>query len=47
MPVIASLLVAIIEGKMVKYVRSHFSRKPLEEWDKQWELLSTTLFRLP
>ncbi len=46
-PVIASLLVAIIEGKMVKYVRSRFSRKPLEEWDKQWELLSTTLFRLP
>ncbi len=45
-PVIASLLVAIIEGKMVKYVRSRFSRKPLEEWDKQWELLSTTLFRL-
>ncbi len=46
-PVIASLLVAIIEGKMVKYVRSRFSRKPLEESDKQWELLSTTLFRLP
>ena len=46
-PVTASLLVAIIEGKMVKYVRSRFSRKPLEEWDKQWELLSTTLFRLP
>ena len=44
--VIASLLVAITEGKMVKYVRSRFERKPLEDWDKQWQLLSATLFRV-
>lgn len=43
-PVAASLLVALVEGKMVRYVRSRFKRAPLEEWDRQWPLLSTTLF---
>ena len=43
-PVAASLLVALVEGKMVRYVRSRFKRTPLEEWDRQWQLLSRTLF---
>ena len=43
-PVAASLLVALVEGKMVRYVRSRFKRTPLEEWDRQWQLLSSTLF---
>ncbi len=44
-PVAASLLVALVEGKMVRYVRSRFKRAPLEEWDRQWQLLSSTLFQ--
>lgn len=43
-PVAASLLVAVVEGKMLHYVRSRFKRKPLEDWDRQWQLLSTALF---
>ena len=43
-PVAASLLVALVEGKMVRYVRSRFKRTPLEEWDRQWQLLARTLF---
>ncbi|MDJ0862354.1 MAG: nucleoid occlusion factor SlmA [Gammaproteobacteria bacterium] len=43
-PVAASLLVALVEGKMLRYVRSRFKRAPLEEWDRQWQLLAATLF---
>lgn len=41
--VVANLLVAVAEGKMVQYVRSRFQRAPLADWGEQWRLLSHTL----
>jgi len=39
----ANLLVALIEGRVVQFVRSGFKRMPLENWDKQWLLLRATI----
>lgn len=39
----ANLLIALIEGHIVQFVRSGFKRAPLENWDKQWALLASTL----
>ena len=40
----ANLMLAVAEGRMNQFVRSGFSRSPLERWDQQWELLSASLF---
>ena len=40
----ANLLVAAIEGRMVQFRRSGFSRKPTEGWGKQWAMLSNAIF---
>lgn len=39
----ASLLLAIIEGRIVQFVRSGFQRKPTQEWRIQWEHLANSL----
>jgi len=39
----ANLLIAVIEGHIVQFVRSGFKRSPLENWDKQWALLRATI----
>ena len=39
----ANLLIAVIEGHIVQFVRSGFKRSPLENWDKQWLLLRATI----
>lgn len=44
---IANLLLATAEGRMNQFVRSGFQLSPLERWDQQWPLLSTTLFPTP
>ena len=41
----ANQLMNIMEGKMVQYVRSEFSRKPTQFWDEQWQLLRGSLFK--
>jgi TetR/AcrR family transcriptional regulator len=41
---IANLLLASAEGRMNQFVRSGFSASPLERWDQQWLLLSSTAF---
>jgi len=38
----ANLLIAVVEGHIVQFVRSGFKRSPLESWDKQWALLAAT-----
>ena len=40
----ANLLMAAIEGRMVQFRRSGFSRKPTTGWSKQWTMLSTAIF---
>lgn len=36
---IASLIAAIIEGRIQRYVRSNFTISPIEQWETQWRLL--------
>ena len=42
----ANLLLAVAEGRMNQYVRSSFKRSPLSEWEGQWAVLSTAIFKL-
>lgn len=39
----AALLAALIEGRVARFVRSDFKRKPTADWERQWELLRQTL----
>lgn len=41
----AQLLLAAAEGRVSQFVRSDFKRPPTENWEDQWQLLSTGLFR--
>ena len=37
----ANLLLAVVEGRIVQFVRSNFKRSPIEYWNNQWALLAT------
>jgi len=37
----ANLLLSVVEGRLVQFVRSGFKRSPVEHWSNQWVLLST------
>lgn len=39
----ANLLVAVVEGRIVQFVRSQFRRRPTEYWQDQWILLRSGL----
>lgn len=41
----AQLLLAFLEGRIAQYVRSGFTKSPVEGWEKQWELLSRGALR--
>ncbi len=43
---LAALLLAQVEGRLHRYVRSGFADAPLDHWDVVWESLSRSLFRL-
>ncbi|MGB3623685.1 nucleoid occlusion factor SlmA [Ketobacter sp. MCCC 1A13808] len=43
----ANLMLCAAEGRISQYVRSGFTRSPLENWLGQWSLLSGALFRVP
>ena len=36
----ANLLLAVVEGRLIQYVRSGFKRSPVEQWNNQWALLA-------
>lgn len=36
----ANLLLAVVEGRIIQYVRSGFKRSPIENWNNQWALLA-------
>ena len=44
---VADQLMAFVTGKLSRFVRSEFKRRPLAHWDEQWEGLSRGLFRFP
>jgi TetR/AcrR family transcriptional regulator len=42
--VIANLLMAVFEGRMIQFSRSDFEHPPLESWEQQWQVLRAGLF---
>lgn len=43
--VLASLLLATAEGRLMQFVRSEFKRPPTENWDEQWAYLAQNLLQ--
>lgn len=41
----ANQLMVVIEGKLSRFARSEFEKKPTEYWDDQWRQISAALFR--
>lgn len=41
----ANLLMAAAEGRICQFVRSEFKRKPTENWQEQWPVLTDGFFR--
>ena len=41
--IVANLLMNVIDGRLQQFVRSDFKRSPLENWDKQWQMLHQLL----
>jgi len=41
--VLASLLLASVEGRLMQFVRSEFRRLPTENWEEQWRFLAHNL----
>ncbi len=37
----ASLLLAVVEGRIARFVRSDFQVSPVADWEQQWNLLRT------
>lgn len=42
--VTASLLLALVEGRLQRFLRSRFKHSPLQDWERQWERLAPALF---
>jgi TetR/AcrR family transcriptional regulator len=42
-PVIANLMLALVEGRINQYVRSGFKREPTAQWSEQWALIERTI----
>jgi len=41
--VMANMLMASIEGRLMQFVRSEFKRAPTQSWNDQWEYLSANM----
>ena len=42
--VAAGLMLALVEGRMQQFLRTHFKVSPLAQWEQQWQLLEQALF---
>ena len=43
--VLANLLMAVVEGRLMQFVRSEFRRSPTEDWEEQWKYLEQNLLQ--
>lgn len=41
----ANLMIALVDGKIVEFVRSGFKRSPTESWQEQWKLIAQGLLQ--
>lgn len=39
----ANLMIALVDGKIVEFVRSGFKRNPMDSWQEQWQLIAQGL----
>ena len=39
-----TLIVSVIEGRMHQYLRTHFKRSPVLQWEEHWQVLQQGLF---
>lgn len=39
----ANLMIALVDGKLVEFVRSSFQRHPTQSWQEQWQLIAKGL----
>lgn len=46
-PETARLLLAVIDGRMVQFVRGGLKGSPVEGWERQWEILNRGIFIKP
>ena len=44
-PETAGLLLAVIEGRIARFVRSDYRFSPVAGWERQWEIIQTGIFR--
>lgn len=42
--ILANLLMASAEGRLMQFVRSEFKKLPTEQWEEQWQYLSRDMF---
>jgi TetR/AcrR family transcriptional regulator len=41
----ANLLLSAAEGRINQFVRSEFKRKPTQDWEAQWRVLTVAVFK--
>lgn len=40
----AQIVLAFIEGRMHRFVRSQFKKRPLDRWEQQWSVVASSVF---
>jgi TetR/AcrR family transcriptional regulator len=43
-PATANLMLSVVEGRISQFVRSNFEKKPTQDWEQQWQIISLTIF---
>lgn len=38
------IMLGFIEGRMHRFVRSRFNKRPLDSWEKQWQIIVASIF---
>jgi TetR/AcrR family transcriptional regulator len=38
------IMLGFVEGRMHRFVRSQFNKRPLDRWEQQWSIIASTLF---
>ncbi len=38
------IMLGFVEGRLHRFVRSQFNKRPLDHWEQQWSIIASTLF---
>jgi TetR/AcrR family transcriptional regulator len=39
------ILLGFIEGRMHRFIRSQFNKRPLHRWEQQWQIVASSIFK--